>query len=132
MAQVNGTMVTLISTISQSQKDDGTKVNPVEVSVGFDFTGVSLSQLQNEAARSIMIKLAGKTRAKTTRKDKPLSWKAAVAEVPKVIKVAEFLKDTRSRKTPEQRLAAVKKDTAKLDDAAKKKLAAELLASIGK
>lgn len=118
MANVNGhaTLVTLISQISEKEGKDGKKVNPTEVSVAFDFTGVSTSQLQNEAARSIMIKLAGKTRAKTTRKENKLTWAKAVAEVPKVVKVAEFLKDTRSRKSPEKRAAEMKSGIAKLDE----------------
>lgn len=135
MAQnMNGvSLVTLISTMSREAKSDGTKVDPREVSVTFDFTGVTHSQLQNVAARNIMIQLAGKTRAKVTRKEKPLSWNAAVSEVQgKTIKVAEFLKDTRSRKSPEKRRAEIVGAVAKMDQAAKQALIAELTKSLSK
>lgn len=113
--------------VSRATDKDGKKLDTRPLNVTFDFTGVTPSQLMSEAIRNIAVKMQGKARAMTTRKDKPLKWADAVNVFNgKTVKVADFLKDTRSRKSPEQRRAALVKDAAKLDDAAKRALIAEL------
>lgn len=119
--------------VSQKQDAKGQKVNTLPLTMTFDFSGVTESQLVNEAVRNIVVKLQGKMRSATTRKDKPLSWQASVSAYNgKTIKVADALKDTRSRKSPEDRRKALVKDADKLDDAAKKALIAELTKSLRK
>lgn len=113
--------------VSRETNKDGKRIDTRPLHVTFDFTGVTQSQLMNEAIRNIVVKMQGKARAATTRKDKPLKWIDAVNTFHgKTVKVADFLKDTRSRKSPEQRRAALVKDAAKLDEAARRALIAEL------
>lgn len=117
--------------VSREQNSKGEKIGTTPLTMTFNFAGVTESQLVNEAIRNIVVKLQGKMRASTTRKDKPLSWAAAVAQFNnKTINVAEALKSTRSRKSPEKRKAEMVRDVSKLDDKGRAELLKALQASM--
>lgn len=119
--------------VSRETNKNGEKVDTRSLSLHMDFTGVSRSQLIAEATRNIVVKLQGRMRASTTRKEKPLTWDAAVkAFNGQTVKVAEVLAENRARKTPQERAAALAKGAANLDDATRKMLIAELTKGLTK
>lgn len=117
--------------VSRATDKDGKKLDTQPLTLRMDFSGVTRSQLITEATRNIVVKLQGKMRGATTRKDKPLTWKAAVAQYNNVhIKVADVLSQSRSRLTPVEKAKKLAKGAEGLDEAAKRALIAELTKSL--
>lgn len=79
-------------------------VDTLPLMLHLNFEGVSRSALISEATRNIVVRLQGQMRSATKRKEKPLAWKAAVAQYHNTtIKVAEILGKGRQHLTIEQR-----------------------------
>lgn len=118
--------------VSRETDKDGKRIDTRPLNVTFDFTGVTTSQLQNSAIRQFVVRLQGQLRGMTTRRDKPLKWSDAVATANgKTIKVVDFLKDSRSRKSPEQKRASAVKDVLKMDEDNRRRTVLELARSLG-
>lgn len=100
-------------------KVNGKPVDTKSLTIHYDFTGVTPSQLMAIALRQLTVQLQGQMRGMVTRKEKPVAWPAAVATFNgKSIKVSDILSNGRAKLTPQERAAKLVKNISEADRAA--------------